>query len=192
MPGVSFSPFNAPPQMGQGQQKPGGVSPVQDAIRMLSFRMPSTVGASAPAPQGLMGGQTAMGGQLGNPLALNWLRALFGGQAMPGAPLPGMGGGMPPGMGGMGGMSPRIPGLPQQGINEGNDTTGPTPPPGYGGGGWGGGGGGLPINFGFDQGGGGGGGSVVPPGPRIQGPQAPSAPSQPPMGGMFGQDYQQY
>ncbi len=158
MPGISFSPFNQPPQMGQGQ-RPGGVTPIQDAIRMLSFRMPSTVGASSPTPQGLMGGQTALGGQLGNPLALNWLRALFGGQAMPGAPLPGMGAGTPPG--GFGG----IPGLPRQGPSEGNDVTGGNPPPV--GAPWGGGGGGLPVNIGFDPGGQGGG---FPTGPRIQGP----------------------
>lgn len=177
MPGVSFSPFNAPPQGGQGMQKPGGVQPVQDAIRMLSFRMPSTVGASSPAPQGLMGGQTALGGQLSNPLALNWLRALFGGQAMPGAALPGLGApqGAPGGMGGGIG----------RGFSEGNDVTGGNPPAV--GSPFGGGGPALPINFGFDQGGGGG-GSVVPPGgptlfrPSPLGPQIRPNPS----GGMGG------
>ncbi len=168
MPGISFSPFNQPPQMGQGGPRPGGVTPIQDAIRMLSFRMPTTVGASSPAPQGIMGGQTAQGGQLGNPLALNWLRALFGGGQMPGAPLPGMGGGMPPG-GAFGG----IPGLSRQGPSEGADVTGGNPPAV--GSPWGGGGGGLPVNFGFDEGGGGGGGSVAPPNPRIgQGGPAPT------------------
>jgi hypothetical protein len=69
------------------QQKPtGAVNPVQDAIRILSFRMPSTVGASGITPQQNMQGPTALGGQLGgfpgsNPSLIDFLQRLFGGRA---------------------------------------------------------------------------------------------------------------
>jgi hypothetical protein len=61
--GISFSPFGQPDQ-GQ-QQGPGGraASP-QDAIRVLSFRPPRTVGASSPVAAPLLNapGAAAFGG----------------------------------------------------------------------------------------------------------------------------------
>lgn len=72
--GVSFSPFNQP---AAGKAQPVGAAgqPVQDAIKILSLRVPTTVGASSGAPQSLLGGPTALGSQL------NSFAALGGGQA---------------------------------------------------------------------------------------------------------------
>lgn len=63
--GVSFSPFN---QSTAGKQQGVGsaAQPVQDAIKILSLRVPTTVGASSGAPQSLLGGPTALGTQLGS------------------------------------------------------------------------------------------------------------------------------
>lgn len=81
-PGVSFSPFNQRP----GQASPGAVqSPVQDAIKIISFRMPSTVGASAPAPASLLGGPTPQGPGLGGGLMQEFLKRLLLGQQPQGA-----------------------------------------------------------------------------------------------------------
>jgi len=111
--GISFSPFNQQnPQ--QGQQGAPGARPVtpQDAIRILSFRPPRTVGAASPIPGALLnapggagmggGGQFgAAGGNLEQLLAL-----LFGaGKNMPGGGTfnehPAQGQPMPWDMGGM-------------------------------------------------------------------------------------------
>lgn len=77
MPGLSFSPFNQKPnQAAPGQQS----APVQDAIKIMSFRMPSVVGAGAPAPQGLLGGPTGQGGSLDSGLLQEFLRRILMGQ----------------------------------------------------------------------------------------------------------------
>lgn len=47
MPGMTFSP---------GSERTQSASPVQDAIRLLSFRMPSVVGQGAPSPPGVLAG----------------------------------------------------------------------------------------------------------------------------------------
>jgi hypothetical protein len=78
--GISFSPAQNQPtgQVGGGMAKPGA-TPLQDAIKLLSFKLPTNVGASAPSPSQIMGGPTPMGAQLGNGVANNWLMALFQG-----------------------------------------------------------------------------------------------------------------
>lgn len=84
-PGLSFSPFNQRP----GQAAPGvAQSPVQDAIKILSFRMPSVVGASAPAPSGLLGGPTPQGAGVGGGLMQEFLKRLLIGQQATGGPSP--------------------------------------------------------------------------------------------------------
>lgn len=85
--GVSFSPLGGNSQASgsnTGQASPSGfAAPVQDAIKLLSFRLPSQVGASAGAPGSIMGGPTALGPQIGNAIAEQWLRRLFQGQGDP-------------------------------------------------------------------------------------------------------------
>ncbi len=81
LPGLSFSPTGG--QMDQPQQ--GGqnarTNPVQDAIKLLSFRLPTNVGQSAIGAQSVLGGQNAaFGSQLGAATAQQWLQRLFGGQ----------------------------------------------------------------------------------------------------------------
>jgi hypothetical protein len=115
--GRSFSPGES------GQQS---ALPVQDAIRLLSFRLPTTVGAGAPSPPALLAGgapppmggappsmgggaspEMGMGGPMGgggmggggmNPGVLQWLRQIFLGLGQPGGGLPNMapGGGSAP------------------------------------------------------------------------------------------------
>lgn len=67
-PGVSFSPLNA--NGPQGQAAGGNASPLQDAIKILSFRMPTVVGAATGSP---------LAGNLGDSVADNWLMNLFQG-----------------------------------------------------------------------------------------------------------------
>lgn len=97
--GVSFSPFNQPQK---GQAPAGQTAPVQDAIKIMSLRMPTVAGASAAAPQALLGGPTAQGGQLGSAngglLQAFLRRLLLGGQPTAGVnpPAPPQGLGAPP------------------------------------------------------------------------------------------------
>lgn len=78
-PGVSFSPLNTSSPQGQA----GHQSPLQDAIKILSFRMPTVVGAATGSP---------LAGSLGDSVADNWLMNLFqgllpsGSSPMPSAP----------------------------------------------------------------------------------------------------------
>jgi hypothetical protein len=96
--GVSFLPN----QGGMDRERPGGGSatePIQQAIKVLSLRLPRVLGGGAFAPAGLLQG----GGSMGNPFA--------GVGPMQGRPLPGglPGGGGPPlggGAGSPGGGSP--------------------------------------------------------------------------------------
>ena len=142
--GISFSPFSQQNQQQNQQGGPGAraASP-QDAIRILSFRPPRTVGAASPIPQQLLnapggaalGGFGPAGGDLEQLLAL-----LFGaGKNMPGggsfnerpaqgAPMPWDTGGMPwdqPTGGPFGGKAP-VPSV-RPGQEEPRDNTMPTP-----------------------------------------------------------------
>lgn len=75
--GMSFSPFN---QDASGKAQAGqtaGAAPVQDAIKILSLRTPTVVGASAPAPQSLLGGPTVQGGSVGTAGSADALQALL-------------------------------------------------------------------------------------------------------------------
>jgi hypothetical protein len=82
--GLSFSPTSGQQQMsGQngtrmGQQ--GASSPVMDAIKILSFRVPQTLGAGAPVAPGLLSGAGGAGGIGGDNGALlqQWLQRFFG------------------------------------------------------------------------------------------------------------------
>ena len=136
--GISFSPAqNAQPgQMGSGATKPGA-TPLQDAIKLLSFKLPTNVGAAAPSPSQIMGGPTALGAQLGNGVANNWLMALFRGlnPAATGgfqahAPVPTWN----PGMGDMAPMGTAQPtggtGGDPNAMGAGSAMPGATPPPG--------------------------------------------------------------
>lgn len=66
LPGVSFSPLNTSSPQGTS----GQASPLQDAIKILSFRMPKVVGAATGSP---------LAGKLGDSVADNWLMNLFQG-----------------------------------------------------------------------------------------------------------------
>jgi len=118
--GLSFAPGQD--EMTQRQNGAGpSTSPIQEAIRVLSLRMPRVLGASSPAPAALLSGpgSQGLGGHPGNPIIEQLLRALLGGQTS-GGPMDGLPGGamiappMMPGPGPMGGgMSgpPLIPGF---------------------------------------------------------------------------------
>jgi hypothetical protein len=83
--GLSFAPFAG--KQGYGDQGGGQLSPVQEAIQILSLRRPTVVGASAPGPNGLInpnapggpGGAGAPGGMDFSAL-LQTLLKQFGGQ----------------------------------------------------------------------------------------------------------------
>lgn len=82
--GISFSPFGDPnsPQPQGGGQQGGAISP-QEAIRVLSLRIPRAVGAGAPTPL-LPGGPGAGGAAFGGGANLEQLLALlFGRPGMP-------------------------------------------------------------------------------------------------------------
>ena len=89
--GITFAPGHNTTGM---QQRPGMASqPVQEAIKLLSLRLPRIVGANAPIPQGLLFGAGGEGlpDPTGNPL-LDILRRRLGD---PGA-IPGDPSGLPP------------------------------------------------------------------------------------------------
>lgn len=78
-PGVSFSPLN------NGQVGPvtgNAGSPLQDAIKILSFRLPTVVGASGISP---------LAGNPGDSVANDWLLRLFQGLMPGGSPAAPMG-----------------------------------------------------------------------------------------------------
>lgn len=56
--GLSFAPMGGnrqiPGSAAGGSQPAGPVNPIQDAIRVLSLKIPKVVGAAAPAPQALL------------------------------------------------------------------------------------------------------------------------------------------
>ena len=112
--GRSFSAFNQDPTAG-GYGRPS-ISPVQDAIKILSLRLPTTVGPNSPSGV-LAGGPSVAGPGSGTALAENWLRLLFSGQL-------GMGPGGAPDMGGMG-----MPDLSWFGSSVGGPMAGRAPTP---------------------------------------------------------------
>jgi hypothetical protein len=57
--GLSFAPFAG--KQGYGDQGGGQLSPVQEAIQILSLRRPTVVGASAPGPNGLINPNAPVG-----------------------------------------------------------------------------------------------------------------------------------
>ena len=119
--GVSFIPGQGQDN-GQEQGGPGGpqVSPTQQAIRLLSLRLPRFSGPNGFAPSSLLNGPGAAGnpafgpnapmggfpGAMPSPMPPEMPGGMPGG-GMPGGGMPG--GGMPGGMpGGMGGLSPAM------------------------------------------------------------------------------------
>lgn len=125
--GISFSPTN---QTSPQQASRTPVSPVQDAIRILSFRQPTVLGVHAPVAQSLfspLGLSSPSGAGLGNPdsgMIQDLLRYLFGGGAATGMPGPGA----PTVSGGPTGLSS---GPPSPTISLGGPTA-PPPPSGSG------------------------------------------------------------
>ena len=84
--GVNFSPLTRGTRQTQDRQQTGG-SPVQDAIRTLSLRLPKVVGAASPIPQPLLASQG--GAAFGRPSAAPTLAPfeappVRGGMASPG------------------------------------------------------------------------------------------------------------
>ena len=129
MTGLSFSPFN---QNTDQNYRQGSVSPVQDAIKILSLRMPTMVGPHAPSGV-LAGGPTRGGMDANNAMMANWLRMLFSGQLGAGGPGgPGMpGGSLPSGWG----STPPMPGVSFMSGRSGVPSwaePGPPPDPGNG------------------------------------------------------------
>lgn len=74
--GLSFSPTQQNPA--QPNASPA-ISPVQDAIRILSFRLPTVLGAGAVTPMQNLGGPNPLGTHIGSSVIENWLKQLFGG-----------------------------------------------------------------------------------------------------------------
>jgi hypothetical protein len=108
--GQSFAPLGDEDMQNRANGNQGA-SPVQEAIKTLSMRMPRTVGAGAPAPAALLnslggaGLPTPMGGgQPDNPL-LEALKRLLGG-ALGGSGLPSFGGGVSSPLSALGGSAP--------------------------------------------------------------------------------------
>ena len=71
-PGYRFSPLQRP-EPGEGRRSPGGASTPQEAIRVLSLRVPQVVGARSLAPGPLLNAPGASGitSPLGTPQAPN-------------------------------------------------------------------------------------------------------------------------
>ena len=84
--GISFSPTND--NSAQRNQTGNTASPVQDAIRILSFSLPKVLGASAVTPLQNLGGPSALGSQFGNSFLEQLLRHLITGAGPSGAPSP--------------------------------------------------------------------------------------------------------
>lgn len=69
--GLTFAPTSDPMTASHGQSNQS--SPVQDAIRILSFRLPTVLGAGAITPAQNMGPSYG----LGDSVIQNWLRQLM-------------------------------------------------------------------------------------------------------------------
>lgn len=136
--GLSFAPLDNPqnpqqPQNGGGYGS-GAVSPVQQAIQILSLRQPRVYGAGAPAAPQLL--NAAGGGGVPDMQAL--LKALMLHlQGQMGMPDPNAGGGSPTGLSGPLGGGPsgntlsnplaNVFGMPNAGVNIAPTTTAPPP-----------------------------------------------------------------
>jgi hypothetical protein len=125
--GLSFQPGAENPNQPQRPEGPGGLggSPLASVVRLLSLRLPTVLGAQAPAPGRLL---QSPGSQGINPQALLWLQRLLGGGPM-GGPMGGGGGPMGGPMGGGGGgplPAPRV----EFPVDSGEPTGPPAPPPG--------------------------------------------------------------
>jgi hypothetical protein len=86
--GQSFAPLGNDDPLRESQAPGGAISPVQEAIKLLSLRLPRYVGQGSPIPQGLLsspgmaglqGGMPGMAGQQGNPIAEMLMRMISGG-----------------------------------------------------------------------------------------------------------------
>lgn len=129
--GLSFSPTSDQTNAQSKQQTGSGLSPVQDAIRILSFRVPTVLGASAVSPLVGLGSQPIGGGApIDSALMQEWLRRLFGGEAGGGFGSAGQPGtGLPPAP--SGGAPPPTPPPPSVIVNQPRAVPGPpdqTPP----------------------------------------------------------------
>lgn len=104
--GLSFMPNAQPNQPGQGPQP--GVEPVQNAIRILSLRLPKVVGGGAFAPGALLNGAGAQG----NPFTQT---AFAQTQKLGSDPLGGLGN-----LPGPSGSGPSVTGAPSPGLDAGS------------------------------------------------------------------------
>lgn len=132
--GLSFAPFAGKPGYGDHPTSGGQLSPVQEAIQILSLRRPTVVGASAPGPNALInpnapggpGGAGSMGGGgFDLPDLLKRLLGQFGGQYQPPSmpkfgPAPEMPGGSY--------APPQLPKVPAPGFDFGQGPKAPEPP----------------------------------------------------------------
>jgi hypothetical protein len=128
--GISFAPTGQPGQGTGGATGPSESSPVADAIKVLSLRIPRVVGPGGLAPGGLLNGMGGGGmqGMSGVPGGLEeLLRRLFGqGGAQTGAGTPKVTPGVTgPGGSPVGPLSPPPPAAPPQAP-----VPPPAPPPG--------------------------------------------------------------
>lgn len=86
--GLTFAPTAGNVSVGAGAPGQNSLSPVQDAIRILSFAVPRVVGASAIAPQALLG-PNPFGSVLSNALLENYFRRTGGVPGpLPSVPMP--------------------------------------------------------------------------------------------------------
>src|SRR5690348_4052045 len=79
--GLSFSPTQSNGPNANGQDGRGTASPVMDAIKILSFRVPQILGPNAPVAPGLLGGPGGAGpsGFDNSAMVLQFLQRFFGG-----------------------------------------------------------------------------------------------------------------
>lgn len=128
-PGISFQP---------GTQQGAASNPVQEAVQLLSLRLPTVVGARGIAPQALLNGQGSAGmGSMGSPnAAIDLLQKLLMQSRAQTPPMPG-GPNQPPmdlmamlsrGGGGSGNNQPQ-PSQGQAPSPSPTPTPNPTPPP---------------------------------------------------------------
>ena len=166
--GLSFLPEDNGMDRNRPQGQPSGAPPLQQAIKLLSLRLPRVAGANALAPGPLL--NAPGGGGLGAPPLQALLQRLFGPQSgpmkIPFGQMPGAGGFIPgaDGMMSGGASAPMLPASPP--ITPGKGTFPPMGPP-------------APrITPGMRPGEGG--GYAGPPPRFAPEPAPPSAPPQPP------------
>ena len=88
--GVSFQPGSFEQEQQRRQSQNGSAQGVQEAIKVLSLRLPKVVGAQAVSPQALLSSPGGGGNPQVNSLVENVLSQIFGQQRgkEPGAPAP--------------------------------------------------------------------------------------------------------